>query len=78
MHVEERYANYKLYSELKRLINIFNIFLCIKLGCLLTGVFAENSVAQMAGGPAILGGWINNNVNNSLFMVFIFMNYLKN
>jgi hypothetical protein len=31
-------------------------------GCLLTPLFAENSVAIMSGDSAIKGGWIDQNV----------------
>ena len=42
---------------------VFN-FNCIifKIGCLLTGIFAQNSVATMSGDAAIKGGWVDGNV----------------
>jgi hypothetical protein len=36
------------------------------VGCMLTPLFAENSVATMSGGASIKGGWIEQNVNRSI------------
>lgn len=41
------------------------------MGCILTGIFADTAVVQMAGDPAIKGGWINGNVINSKFLEWI-------
>ena len=35
------------------------------VGCMLTPLFAENSVATMGGDASIKGGWIEQNVNKS-------------
>ena len=48
------------------------------MGCLLTGVFAENAVVTMGGDSPINGGWINENVKFYLLsnQMFCFNKYL--
>ena len=43
------------------ILYIYN-FLIKKIGCLLTGVFADQAVVSMAGDTSIKGGWVNGNV----------------
>ena len=41
----------------------------MQVGCLLTGIFAEKSVAKMSGGADIKGGWVDGNVKLFYYII---------
>ena len=59
----------KLIFKFKKIIYYF---VNIKIGCLLTGIFAEKSVAMMSGGSEIKGGWVDGNVKFFKFLFNLF------
>jgi ammonia channel protein AmtB len=50
---------------------IIKLFSIKKIGCILTGVFADQAVVSMAGDTSIKGGWVNGNVH--LFYIYFYI-----
>ena len=41
----------------------------LKIGCLLTGIFAQNSIVTMSGDSSINGGWLDGNYMQIIYQL---------
>jgi hypothetical protein len=66
MESEELYV----YSFIEMFIILIKFYETkLKIGCLLTGIFAQNSIVTMSGDSSINGGWLDGNYMQIIYQL---------